>query len=69
MEKPSLKDRLKKLWEALAAALSYRTKPGCATCMTPVMDEDGKPVVAHCSQWGAPTGSSGLADGTDLTGE
>ena len=51
MEKPSLKDRLKKLWEALAPALSYRTKPGCATCMTPVMDEDGKPVVAHCSQW------------------
>ena len=51
MQKPSLKDRLKKLWEAVAPALSYRTKPGCATCMTPVMDENGKPVVDHCSRW------------------
>lgn len=28
MGKPSVKDRMKKLWEAVLPALSYRTKPG-----------------------------------------
>lgn len=69
MKQKSLKEKLKKLWETVAPALSYRTKPGCTACMTPVMDKDGKPVVAHCSQWGAPTGSSGLKDSTDSAGE
>lgn len=51
MEKLSLKERLKKLWQLLMPALSYRSKPGCTTCLTPIMDETGKPVVRHCSQW------------------
>lgn len=50
MEKLSLKERLKKLWEAIAPAMSYRSRPGCTTCLTPVMDENGKPVIPHCSQ-------------------
>lgn len=50
MEKTSWKEKLKKLWETVAPALSYRTKPGCPTCLTPIMDESGKPVVPHCSQ-------------------
>ena len=51
MKKETLKDKLAKLWKLIGPAMSYRTKPGCATCMTPVMDKDGKPVVAHCSTW------------------
>jgi hypothetical protein len=50
-EKKTLKEKLAKLWEVLAPALSYRTKPGCPTCLTPIMDENGIPEVAHCSQW------------------
>ena len=30
-EKKTLKQRLAALWEVLAPALSYRTKPGCRT--------------------------------------
>ena len=51
MEKITWKDRLKKLWEVMAPAMSYRTKPGCPTCITPIMDESGKPAIPHCSQW------------------
>ena len=51
MEKATLKEKLAKLWEAIAPALSYRTKPGCPTCITPIMDETGKPEVPHCSRW------------------
>lgn len=50
MEK-NWKEKLKALWEQLLPALSYRTKPGCPTCLTPIMDESGKPVVEHCSRW------------------
>lgn len=50
-EKKTLKEKLAKLWEVLAPAMSYRTKPGCPTCLTPIMDENGIPEVAHCSQW------------------
>lgn len=51
MEKKTLKQRLARLWEAIAPALSYRSKPGCPTCMTPVMNEKGIPEVPHCSRW------------------
>ena len=53
-EKKTLKQRLAALWEILAPALSYRTKPGCPTCITPIMDDEGKPVVPHCSRWEEP---------------
>ena len=49
-EKKTLKQRLAALWDAIWPALSYRTKPGCPTCLTPIMDENGKPIVPHCSQ-------------------
>ena len=51
MEKRTLKQRLAKLWEYLAPAMSYRSKPGCTACLTPVMNEKGVPEVAHCSRW------------------
>ena len=51
MEKRTLKEKLAKLWETIAPAMSYRSKPGCPTCMTPVMNEKGIPEVAHCSRW------------------
>ena len=50
MEKPTLKEKLKTLWETIAPAMSYRSKPGCTACMSPIMDESGKPAVPHCSQ-------------------
>ncbi|MBR2048383.1 MAG: hypothetical protein IJ960_07260 [Oscillospiraceae bacterium] len=51
MEKLTMKEKLAKLWKTLSPALSYRSKPGCPTCMTPVMNENGIPEVAHCSRW------------------
>ena len=51
MEKQTFKEKLAKLWKTIAPAMSYRSKPGCFTCMTPVMNEKGIPEVAHCSRW------------------
>ena len=50
-QKKTLKEKLAALWKTLSPALSYRMKPGCATCLTPVMDENGIPEVPHCSKW------------------
>lgn len=48
-KKKNLKETLRKLWEAIVPAMSYRAKPGCPSCITPVMDENGIPIVPHCS--------------------
>lgn len=41
------------LWDMLKKNMAYRTAPGCTTCLGPIVDENGTPVVAHCSQDGA----------------
>ena len=50
MAKITQSDRWQRLLEALKNAMSYRAKPGCPGCLSPVTDERGRPVVAHCSQ-------------------
>lgn len=50
MEPQKEPTRRSRMIQALKSALSYRTKPGCPGCLTPIMDEKAKPIVPHCSQ-------------------
>ena len=40
------KSKLKKLWEHLVSVMKVTNKnPTCGTCFSPIMDENGSPVV------------------------
>ncbi len=49
------KSTWKKLVDYLRPAMAFRSKPGCTTCLTPILDNDGKPVIP--SQTSGKTGS------------
>lgn len=49
-QKKTLAQKLGELWDLIAPAMAYRTKPGCPTCLTPIMNEKGIPEIPHCSR-------------------